>query len=97
MAETSGKGLQDETAWVPVPVLPQMGHVNLGKLTSLHLSTRSLRTSVVTVCPTLSDGIKRLSTPSESALEETVWQSPPDVSAALGTPGPQLWLYGDPQ
>lgn len=32
MAETSGKGLQDETAWVPVPVLPQMGHVNLGKL-----------------------------------------------------------------
>lgn len=39
MAETSGKGLQDETAWVPVPVLPQMSRVNLRKLTSLRLST----------------------------------------------------------
>lgn len=68
VAETSGKGLQDETAWVPVPLLPQMGRVNPGKLISLHLSTRSLRTSVVTVCPTLSDGIKRLSTPSERML-----------------------------
>ena len=39
MAETSGKGLQDETAWVPVPVLPQMSRVNLVKLSSLRLST----------------------------------------------------------
>lgn len=58
VAETSGKGLQDETAWVPDPVLPQMGHANPDKLTSLHLSTRSLRTSVVTVRPTWSDGIE---------------------------------------
>lgn len=76
VAQTSGKGLQDETAWVPDPVLPQMGRVNLGKLTSLHLSTRSLRTPVVTVRPTSSDGIERLSTPSECSGGEGLAESP---------------------
>lgn len=50
MAETSGKGLQDETAWVPVPVLPQMSRVNLGKLTSPRLSTLLFK-SISGNCP----------------------------------------------
>lgn len=85
VAETSGKGFRMRQPGSQSQSCHRWA-MNLGKLTSLHLSTRSLRTSVVTVCPTLSDGIKRLSTPSESALEGDGPAESPDVSAALGHP-----------